>query len=207
MRYFLLILVLAGVALVSIAGFRGDKSTKPPLELFPDMDRQPKLRPQTTADFFADGMSSRLPVEGTVARGSAFEITPLTTGRLPSPPGTTNFLDHIPVPVTMKLLERGRERYHIYCAPCHSVTGDGKGITINYGMVGMANFHDPRLVMMPDGEIFDTITHGKNTMSGYEAAIDIPDRWAIVAYLRALQRSRLADANDLPPEQRAALTK
>lgn len=207
MRYFLLILFLSCAAVVSVLGFRGEKSTRPPLELFPDMDRQPKLRPQTTADFFADGMSSRLPVEGTVARGSAYEISPMNTGRLPGDPGTTNFVQNIPVPVTPRLLKRGQERYNIYCAPCHSVAGDGKGITGKYGMVGMANFHDPRLVQMTDGEIFDTITHGKNNMGGYAANIDISDRWAVVAYVRALQRSRLAEINDVPSEQRGALTK
>lgn len=207
MRYFLLILLLSCAAVVSVLGFRGEKSTRPPLELFPDMDRQPKLRPQTAASFFTDGMSSRLPVDGTVARGSAYEISPVNTGRMPSSPGITNFVQHIPVPVTAKLLQRGHERYNIYCSPCHNVNGDGKGITGKYGMVGMANFHDPRLVQMSDGELFDTITNGKNNMGSYAANIDIPDRWAVVAYLRALQRSHLAEINDVPTDQRATLTK
>lgn len=207
MRYFLLILLLASVATVSVLGFRGDKSTRPPLELIPDMDRQPKLRPQTTTGFFQDGMSSRLPVGGTVARGSAYEINPVNTGRLPSAPGTTNFVQTLPVPVTADLLARGKERYAIYCTPCHSPTGDGKGITGKYGMVGMANFHEPRLVQMTDGEIFDTISLGKNNMGGYAANIEVQDRWAIVAYVRALQRSRLADQDDLRPDQRVAVTK
>jgi mono/diheme cytochrome c family protein len=205
MRYVLLVFLLIGVAVVSVAGFRGDKSRRPPIELFPDMDRQPKLRPQTTAEFFTDGMSSRLPVEGTVARGSTYEINEITTGRLPSPPGVTNFVASIPVPVTADLLERGRQRYDIHCAPCHSASGDGKGITGNYGMVGMANFHDIRLVQMRDGEMFDTITHGKNTMGSYAAALDVPDRWAVVAYIRALQRSRLAVLDDVPVSERQAL--
>ncbi len=207
MRYFLLILFLTCAAVVSVLGFRGEKFTRPPLELFPDMDRQPKLRPQTTADFFADGLSSRLPVEGTVARGSAYEVNPFNTGRLPAAPGTTNFVAIAPVDVTMNVLKRGREKYDIYCAPCHHETGDGKGITGKYGMVGMANFHDPRLVQMPDGEMFDTITHGKNNMGGYAANIEPADRWAVVAYVRALQRSRLAEINDVPQDQRDALVK
>jgi mono/diheme cytochrome c family protein len=205
MRWFLLIFVLSGLVVVGFAGFRGDKSVKPPIELIPDMDRQPKLDPQSTAAFFSDGLSSRLPVEGTVARGAAYEINPFNTGRLPSAPGTTNFVQNVPLPVTMELLQRGRERYKIYCAVCHNEAGDGKGITGRYGMVGMANFHEPRLVQMPDGEYFDTITHGKNNMGAYAANIEINDRWAIVAYIRALQRSRLADINDVPPSHRASL--
>jgi mono/diheme cytochrome c family protein len=140
-----------------------------------------------------------------VARGAAYEINPFNTGRLPSAPGTTNFVQNVPLPVTMELLQRGRERYKIYCAVCHNEAGDGKGITGRYGMVGMANFHEPRLVQMPDGEYFDTITHGKNNMGAYAANIEINDRWAIVAYIRALQRSQNAGAADVPAAVRAEI--
>jgi mono/diheme cytochrome c family protein len=204
MRYFLLGFVLLCVAVAGVAGFRGDRSRRPPVELFPDMDRQPKLRPQAANTFFQDGKSSRLTVEGTVARGSAYADTPVNTGRMA---GTTNFVELLPVAVTDVLLKRGRERYDIYCAVCHGAGGDGKGVTGKYGMVAMANFHDKRLVAMADGEIFNTITHGKNLMGGYEANVPISDRWAIVAYVRALQRSRLATLEDVPEAQRAALGK
>jgi mono/diheme cytochrome c family protein len=202
MRYFLLIFGLSVIAVMLIAGKRGDISRKPPLEVFPDMDRQPKLRPQTHADFFADGMSSRLPVAGTVARGSAYQDTPVNTGKQT---GTTNWIENIPVTVNEQLLKRGQERYGIYCSVCHGAAGDGKGITGKYGMIAMANFHDPRLVKMTDGEIFNTITFGKNLMGPYGGQIEIGDRWAIIAYVRALQRSRLAFIDDVPADHRDAL--
>ncbi|HKS35940.1 MAG TPA: cytochrome c [Verrucomicrobiae bacterium] len=202
MRYFVIGSLLLCLAVVSIAGFRGSMSRKPPLEVFPDMDRQPKLQPQTDNNFFPNQLSSRLPVPGTIARGSAYEDVPMNTGRLP---GTTNFVELLPVPVTEALMMRGRERYGIYCMPCHAAAGDGKGITGKYGMVAMANFHDKRLVAMPDGEIFNTVTYGKTLMGAYGAQIPIQDRWAIVAYIRALQRSRLATTDDVPPNERLRL--
>jgi mono/diheme cytochrome c family protein len=202
MRYFLLIFGLAVITVMLVAGKRGDISRKPPIEVFPDMDRMPKLRPQTHASFFADKMSSRLPVAGTVARGSAYQDTPVNTGKHP---GTTNWIENIPVVVNETLLKRGQERYGIYCLVCHGAAGDSKGITGKYGMVGMANFHDPRLVKMADGEIFNTVTFGKNLMGPYGGQIPIADRWAIIAYVRALQRSRLALIDDVPADQRDAL--
>ena len=202
MRYFLAVYILIIVAVVSIAGFRGAKSAKPPREVFPDMDRQIKLRPQSGNEFFENGRSSQLYVEGTVARDDPYQNSPVNTGRIS---GSTNFVATIPLPVEEPLLDRGRQRYDIHCAPCHGAAGDGKGIITKYGMVAVASFHDPRLVKMPAGEIFHTITHGKNLMGAYGASIDIADRWAIVAYMRALQRSRLAIAEELPENERAAL--
>jgi len=202
MRYFLLIFGLTIVTVMLIAGKRGDISRKPPIEVFPDMDRMPKLRPQAHNSFFADGMSSQLPVPGTVARGSAYQDIPANTGKIT---GTTNWVLNIPVPVTEQLLARGQQRYGIYCAVCHSAAGDGKGITGKYGMVGMANLHDPRIVKMPDGELFTVITYGRNLMGPYAGQIDIQDRWAIIAYVRALQRSRLAILDDVPADRREEL--
>jgi len=214
MRYFLLSFFLLCAVVVSIAGFRGDKSRRPPIELFPDMDRQPKLRPQTHNNFFPDQLSSRLPVEGTVPRSKPvvvdgreiypFEDNPLNTGRIA---GTTNFVDTIPLPVTEQLLARGQQRYTINCAPCHGATGDGKGITSKYGMIAIANFHDARLVKMPDGEIFNGITYGKNLMGPYGANVTVTDRWAIVGYIRALERGHLASLEDVPESLRSTLKK
>ncbi len=214
MRYFLLGFVLLGLVCVSVAGLRGGKSRRPPIELFPDMDRQPKLRPQAHNSLFADQLSSRLPVEGTVPRSRPtllenneiypFEDNPLNTGRVP---GTTNFVETIPLSVTEQLLARGQQRYTINCAPCHGASGDGKGITSKYNMLAMANFHDARLVKMPDGEMFNTITYGKNLMGGYGPNVTIADRWAIIAYIRALERSRLASLDDVPEAQRSVLKK
>ena len=203
MRYFLTAFVLLLVVVVSLVGWRGSKSTKPPLEVFPDMDRQYKLRPQAGNGFFASGSSSQAYVAGTIPRGAPYRDVPVNTGRLA---GTTNFVQTIPVPVDEPLLRRGRQRYQIYCTPCHGAVGDGRGIVTQYGLVAVASFHEPRLVKMPAGEIFHTITKGKNLMGAYGAAIDIPDRWAVVAYLRALQRSRLAVEEDLPESERAALS-
>ena len=202
MRYFLLIFGLAVITVMLVAGKRGDVSRKPPLEVFPDMDRMPKLRPQTHADFFADKMSSRLPVAGTVARGSAYQDVPVNTGKHP---GTTNWIENIPVVVNETLLKRGQERFGIYCLVCHGAAGDGKGITGKYGMVGMASFHDPRIVKMADGEIFNTITYGKSTMFPYGSQISIEDRWAIVAYVRALQRSHLGLLDEVPAQLKGGL--
>ena len=205
MRYFLMFLMVAVVVVLGVAGFRGQSSRRPPLELIPDMDRQPKLRPQAPNEFFANGLSSRLPVSGTVARGSSYGETPLNTGRVA---GTTNWLENNPLPITAALMKRGQERYNISCLPCHGPVGDGKGITTRYGMIGVANFHDPsgKFVVMTDGEIFNTITHGKNLMLPYGPLITVNDRWAIVAYVRALQRSRLASKEEVPESSRGALS-
>ena len=214
MRYFLLGCLLCGLVVVSIAGFRGGKTRRPPIELFPDMDRQPKLRPQAHNNFFTDQLSSRLPVEGTVPRSKPvvvegrevypFEDTPLNTGRVP---GTTNFVETLPLPMSEQLLARGQQRYTINCSPCHGAAGDGKGVTAKYNMLAMANFHDARLVKMPDGEIFNTISYGKNLMGAYGANVTITDRWAIIAYIRALERSRLASLDDVPEALRSTLRK
>lgn len=194
MKYFLLAFVITVVLVAGIAGSRGKISRKPPIEVIPDMDRQPKIRPQTPSAFFADGRASRLPVQGTVARGSHFLETPVNTGTVA---GTTNFVGVSPLPVTAAVMARGQQRYQIYCAPCHSPLGDGNGITKSFGMAVVANLHDPRIVQMGDGELFHVITHGRNLMGPYASQIEVEDRWAIVAYLRALQLSALGSQDDL----------
>ncbi|MBM3846845.1 MAG: cytochrome c, partial [Verrucomicrobia bacterium] len=131
MRYIILAFIVCTLVVVGIAGRQGDKTRRPPIELIPDMDRQPKLRPQAENAFFKDGRSSQLPPSGTIARDSNFQDLPVNTGRLP---GTTNFVDTIPVPVTAQLMARGRDRYDIYCLPCHGAVGDGKGVTSKLGM-------------------------------------------------------------------------
>ena len=204
MRYFLVGFLLVVAMVIGLAGFRGDISRRPGIEVFPDMDRQPKVRPQTPSEFFADGRASRLPVEGTVARGSTYLVTPVTTG---TEEGSTNFVAAIPLEVTAELMARGREKFQIFCAPCHSPVGDGNGITKSFGMGVVANLHDARIVQMPDGEIFHVITHGRNLMMPYASQITPEDRWAVVAYVRALQLARLGTAEDLPEAQRAAFAK
>jgi mono/diheme cytochrome c family protein len=207
MRYFLLVFAVTVIAVVIVAGKRGDMSRRPPIELFPDMDRQPKLRPQEANSFFKDGLSSQQPVAGAIARGSAWQDSPENTGRIP---GTTNFVATIPVPVTQQMMDRGRQRYNINCAPCHGAQGDGKGITSKFGMTVIADLHDAQTRKVPqqsDGEIFNTISNGKMLMQGYAANITIADRWAIVAYVRALQRSHLATMDDVPAAERANVVK
>ena len=202
-----------GVAVAGIAGFRGGMSRKPPIEIFPDMNRQFKLRPMEPDSFFPNGVSSQLPPPGTIARSEpiqtadgpvySFENSPVNTGLVT---GTTNFIATNPLPVDEALLQRGRERFNIYCSPCHGQLGDGNGITKKLGvMPAVANLHDKRIVGMADGEIFNTITHGKGLMGAYGPLVSTQDRWAIVAYLRALQLSQLGTTNDLTTEEQAAL--
>lgn len=200
MRHMMLMLGLAVVLVLSVAGPRGCASRRPPIEIVPDMDRQPKLRPQAQSPLFPDGRSSRPPVEGTIARQAAWDDSPENTGR---DRGTTNDVVVLPVPVTSSLLERGQERFGIHCQPCHGPLGDGRGITSRYGMIPAANFHDPRLVRMADGEWFRVITEGRNQMAAYASQVPAPDRWAIVAFLRALERSRLGSIEDIPEPLRA----
>jgi len=207
MRYFLLAFGVVIISVMVVAGKRGDMSRRPPIEVFPDMDRQPKLRPQTANSFFKDGLSSQAPIAGTVARGSAWQDSPENTGKIP---GTTNWIPAIPVPVTQQLMARGRERFNIYCSPCHGAQGDGKGIVPKFGLATIADLHDVTARKVPqqaDGEIFNTLSYGKQLMQGYAANITIPDRWAIVAYVRALQRSRLGSLEDVPADHRAELQK
>ncbi len=207
----IILILLTVVAVgVGIDARHGRLSRHPPVEVFPDMDRQLKLRPAQPNDFFTNGLSSQLPPPGTIARSEpiqtvngpvyAFEDAPVNTGRVT---GTTNFVETNPLPVTGQLLQRGLERFNIYCAPCHGALADGNGITKKLGvMPAVANLHDKRIVEMTDGEIFNTITHGKNTMGAYGPIMPVADRWAVIAYLRALQLSQLGSVDDLPPDQR-----
>ncbi|MDB6067760.1 MAG: cytochrome [Pedosphaera sp.] len=204
MRYFLLFFVLCTVMVVAIAGKRGSISRRPPIELFADMNRQPKLRPQTPDAYFADGKASRLPIAGTIAREDRYEDLPVNTGRKT---GMTNFVETLPVEVTAKLMARGQQRFNINCSPCHGPQADGNGITKKYGMPTVANLHDKRIVEMTDGEIFNTITYGKNLMGPYGPNVVVEDRWAIIAYLRALQLSQLGNVDDVPEAMRATLKK
>jgi mono/diheme cytochrome c family protein len=120
--------------------------------------------------------------------------------------GTTNFVETNPYPVTAQLLKRGQERFNIYCSPCHGREADGNGITKKLGvMMTVANLQDPRIVKFADGEIFYVITHGRNTMYPYGPNVPVEDRWAIIAYVRALQLSHLGSINDVPQDERANL--
>ena len=213
MRYFFALLLgflLLALTVFGIAGRRGTDFRKPPLEIFDDMVRQAKLRPQVPNSFMADGRSSQAHVAGTVAQQVGFlnndtwQGTAENTGLVP---GTTNFVATIPVPVTAALMARGRERYNISCLPCHSPTGDGNGITKKIGaMAVVANLLDKNAAIIPDGQVFRIISDGKApNMQGYAATIAIEDRWAIVAYVRSLQRARFATLEEVPAADRATL--
>src|SRR6266404_407791 len=227
LRGFLLLFVLAGLALVAILGFRGQKGAAPPFEVFPDMVRQVRVRPQAPLDFFADGRGPRLPVAGTVPIG--YEMpkseTPETQAAAVGPwshphasfsvgtdyYNTGKMGDHwgtgIPLEVTRELMERGQQRFNITCVMCHGAAAAGNGITKQYGLATVISLQDERLRKMSDGEIFNTITNGKNTMMAYGPNIIVPDRWAIIAYLRTLQRCQHATVADVPEDYRAELDK
>ncbi|MFY8215300.1 MAG: c-type cytochrome [Chthoniobacterales bacterium] len=224
LKYFFIIFGLLVITVVSIAGFRGQKFKAPPIEIFPDMDHQPKVKAQKPSGFFADGSATRPPIAATVPlgyvmpQGSAdlaetakafgpyenivFSGAPdyVNTGKMGDRWGTG-----LPFEATAAVMARGKERYTINCAVCHGATGAGNGITSKYGLVGIANLNQARIREMSDGEIFNTITHGKNTMMGYGHNIQVPDRWAIVAYVRAIQRSQGSAIDDVPASERAQL--
>jgi len=202
MRHVYLVTFFLCVLGVSILGFRGQTFTLPPLDQWPDwafpgMEVQPKHRPQSASAFFADGRADRTPPPRTVARGMMRDDLHLHHGKVAG----GGFATGLPATLTVDgvFLERGRQQYQIYCAPCHGALGDGNGITKKYGMGATPSYHDPRLRAQPDGELYQTITLGKNTMMPYADKLAPEDRWAVVAYVRALQRAQqgtVADVTD-----------
>ena len=200
------------VLTVSVLGFRGTTFTHPPMDVFPEwafpgMKHQPKLRPMEPSVFFADGRADRLPPPGTVP---ASEPLRNDDALYLSKHADGTWVRGFPsaVKVDLALLERGRERYAIYCAPCHGLVGDGNGVTKRYGMGATPSYHDDRLRQMADGEIYNTITNGKqpaNNMPPYADKLTPADRWAVVAYVRVLQRAQTATVADVPAAQRSEL--
>jgi mono/diheme cytochrome c family protein len=152
-----------------------------------DMHDQPRFKPLAESDFYADQRSARPPVEGTVARGQLHEDAYFYTGKIGDNPG-----DYMPFPVTEDVLTRGRERFNIYCAPCHSRLGDGQGMVVKRGFKQPPTYHQDRLRKAPLGYFFDVMTNGFGAMPDYAAQIQPRDRWCIVAYIRALQLSQNA---------------
>jgi mono/diheme cytochrome c family protein len=162
------------------------------------MQNQPRFKPLRQSDFFEDGRASRPLVAGTVARGDLREDTYFYTGMMGNKVG-----DVMPFPVTQEVLERGRQRYNIYCAPCHSETGDGNGMIVQRGYRRPPSYHTDRLRTAPLGHFFDVMTNGFGAMPDYAAQITPRDRWNIVAYIRALQLSQNAPASLVPAGQNA----
>ena len=190
--------VLGALAFASVfflAGCaRGCTSSRPPIHLNPSMDDQPKVQAQSASTFFFNGQSMREPVPGTIPIGGLKEDAAYFTGK----GADAQFVAAIPRPVDEAGLERGRQRFTIYCQPCHDARGDGKGILFQRGNVPTATFHQEKLLKYTDGQIFDVITNGSGLMGPYRSAIPVADRWAIVAYVRQLQRDRQARAASAP---------
>jgi mono/diheme cytochrome c family protein len=166
-----------------------------------DMHDQPRAKPQSKSAFFVDGRTGRLPVDGTVARGELREDDHLYRGKVDGV-----FVTTFPFPIDAAVMRRGQERYAIYCTPCHGATGLGNGMVIQRGFkIPAASHHIERLRLAPVGYWFDVITNGFGVMFGYAAQIPVNDRWAIIAYVRALQLSRNATLQDIPEAEREAL--
>lgn len=208
MRYAYFTLAFLVVLILSVYGFRGSKSTRPPLMVFPDaifpeMTNQAKYKPQAASDFFADGRADRPLPPGVVPRGFLREDAALYAGK----DAKGNWIRGFPaaLKIDARFLQRGRERFTIYCSPCHGALGDGKGIVTQYNWGGPANFQSDAIRTMAEGQIFDTITHGAKTMFPYGDKLVPEDRWAVVAYVRALERAEHSRIEDVEPNHRQDL--
>jgi len=162
------------------------------------MQDQPKYKPQRPSDFFADGRSGRPELEGTVSRGSLEEDAAFYTGKDEKGADVEAF----PIPVDKAVIERGHVRYDIYCAPCHGRIGNGLGMIVRRGFKQPPSYHIDRLRNAPVGHFYDVITNGYGAMLNYAAQVQVRDRWAIIAYIRALQYSQNANINDLSADAR-----
>ena len=196
---------LALVPLALVVRARTTTSPLPRVHVVPDMDNQPKFRAQAANPMFADGRAMRPPVAGAVARGALSADDALERGRVD---GT--WIESFPVPVTEQLMRRGQERYDIYCAPCHGLSGHGDGIVARRAdrlqegtWTPPSSLHTELVRSRPEGHLFNTIANGVRNMPAYGAQVPVADRWAIVAYVRALQRSQNAKLTDVPAELRA----
>lgn len=165
-----------------------------------DMQDQPKYKPYAASAFFADGMSARQPVPDTVARGHLDANQAFYTGRI-----NGKLVQRIPIKVDRALIERGRQRFGIYCTPCHDHVGTGKGVVVRRGFKHPPSYHTERLRDAPAGHFFDVITNGFGAMYSYKTRVAPRDRWAIVAYIRTLQLSQYASLDDVPPAERQKL--
>jgi len=184
---------------VLLAGCQGAISDKTPIHINPNMDAQERFEAQEANLFFEDGRAMRAPVKGTVARGYLKEDVVLWTGKTADGSWADN-----PLTVDLELIERGRDQYDIFCGVCHGVAGDGKGIimTGNYGYIPAPSYHTDMLRAQGDGYLYDALTYGVRSMPGYGTQVKVKDRWAIVAYMRALQRSQHASTGDVPESER-----
>ncbi|MDW8249133.1 MAG: cytochrome c [Myxococcales bacterium] len=196
MRYLSFLLLLT-----SFVSCRGQESEQPPVHLNPNMDSQPRYDPQAESKFYEDRRTMRQPLEGTIARGNFYENEVYATGK-----EGDQYVAKIPVPITEAMLQRGQERYNIYCTPCHDATGSGQGLVVTRGGYPAAtNLNEAYSRTMPDGQMYGAIAYGVRNMPSYAAQIPVDDRWAIVAYVRALQFSQNATIQDVPADKRSGM--
>ena len=220
MRYFFIIYALLAVLVVSIGGFRGDKFKSPPLRIFPDMDEQDRIDPQQASDFFSDGLGARQPVAATVPQGlKPADLADTSTKALAS----YNSYYHtgmyneevlgtgLPVKelglteeTLPAFIKRGSVAFNANCSGCHGISGNGKGVVASYGVPGVFDLVSSTL---PDGGIYDVIVNGRGNMAAFGYQVDLNDRWAIVAYLRALQYSRKAPLDQVKQAYEAGSAK
>ena len=165
-----------------------------------DMHDAPRYEPLEASTFFNDGRSSRMPVANTVARGQLKQDTHLYEGKIDG-----RLADTFPFPVTADVMARGQERFNVFCSPCHGRTGQGNGMVVQRGFRAPPSYHDERLRNAPVGYFFDVMTHGFGAMQDYAAQVPVADRWAIAAYIRAIQLSQNATVDDVPADRRADL--
>lgn len=193
--------VIVGLILLLSGCGQQRSSEDAPVHLVPNMDNQPRYEVQGQSQFFADGMNDRLPVEGTIGRGQLIRDIGYQTGR----DDDSVWLEDSPVTVSYELLKRGQQRYDIFCSPCHGRIGDGQGVVSKRGMLPPPTLHSDSLRNMGDGYLFEVISNGRGNMPSYGYQVPVPDRWAIVKYIRALQRSQNATFDDLPVDTTTAV--
>ena len=192
-------LVLGLLAMV-LTGCAGQTTRNSPLVIFPDMDKQGKYKPQSESPIFGDGRASRRPVEGTVAVGMLKQDEVFHTGVI-----NNQWVGKNPLTIDMELLKTGQRRFNTYCTPCHDKTGQGRGLVGIRAMWIPTNLHEDRVKQFNDGELFSVISEGRRTMPPYKYQVTETDRWAIVAYVRALQRASAGTVDDVPLELRTSL--
>ena len=203
-----ILVALSWIPLALALRAREVKKTEPRIHIIPDMDNQPKVKAQSRFMLFADRRGMRPPIAGTVARGSLLGDPALEFGRT----ADDAWVEAIPVELSMSLLERGRQRYDIYCSPCHGLTGYGDGMVAQRAdqlqegtWTPPTSFHTDLIRERAAGHLYNTISNGIRNMPAYGSQIPIDDRWAIVAYVRALQRSQNATIDDVPADLQAQL--
>ena len=200
--------VQAAVLVVSLAGCRGVTSEDPPIMPERNMYDQERYNPESYSQFFPDHRTMRTPVEGTIARDRYEDDPEVATGLLADKSG---YVLAVPPQIIQRsggmerFVTRGQERFNIYCAVCHARTGEGDGLVVRRGFSRPPSYHIDRLRQAPLGHFFDVMTNGYGAMPRYDAQVSVSDRWAIAAYIRALQLSRNATIDDVPADKRAQL--